>query len=148
MAASRALAVLRGRSYVVPQDTFDVARDVLRHRLILSYEALAKGLGADEVLNRVLAMVPAANVTPLELERASANTSTRTNAFTGTQPAPTPTSPSSTSPAPSLGGTTAEPVAPASGAGGAGSSATTDLFQTSDVNNTTESQAELSGPNE
>ena len=73
VAASRALAVLRGRSYVVPQDTFDVARDVLRHRIMLSYEALAKGLGADDVLNRVLAVVPAASVTPVEIERAAAN---------------------------------------------------------------------------
>jgi MoxR-like ATPase len=66
VAASRALAVLRGRSYVIPQDTFDVARDVLRHRIMLSYEALAKGLSADDVLNRLLAVVPAANVTPVE----------------------------------------------------------------------------------
>jgi MoxR-like ATPase len=71
VAASRALAVLRGRSYVVPQDTFDVARDVLRHRMMLSYEALAKGLSADDVLNRVLAVVPAANVTPVEPGRTS-----------------------------------------------------------------------------
>lgn len=72
VAASRALALLRGRSYVVPQDTFDVARDVLRHRLMLSYEALAKGMTADDVLNRVLAVVPAATVTPLEIEQAAA----------------------------------------------------------------------------
>lgn len=65
VAASRALAVLRGRSYVVPQDTFDVARDVLRHRVMLSYEALAKGLTADDILNRVLAVVPAASVSPV-----------------------------------------------------------------------------------
>ncbi len=66
VAASRALAVLRGRTYVVPQDTFDVARDVLRHRIMLSYEALAKGLSADDILNRILAVVPAASVTPVE----------------------------------------------------------------------------------
>jgi MoxR-like ATPase len=66
IAASRALALMRGRSYVIPQDTFDVARDVFRHRLILSYEALAKGLSADDVLNRVLAIVPATAISPVE----------------------------------------------------------------------------------
>ena len=43
VAAGRALALLRGRSYALPQDVFDVAPDVLRHRLVLSYEALADG---------------------------------------------------------------------------------------------------------
>jgi len=65
VAASRALAILRGRSYVVPQDMFDVARDVLRHRLMLSYEALAKDLSADDIINRVLSVVPAAAISPL-----------------------------------------------------------------------------------
>lgn len=64
VAASRGLALLRGRGYVVPQDVFDVARDVLRHRLMLSYEALAKDLSADDILNRLLAVVPAATVSP------------------------------------------------------------------------------------
>ncbi|MGF1597764.1 MAG: AAA family ATPase [Acidimicrobiales bacterium] len=66
VAASRSLALLRGRGYVVPQDTFDVTRDVFRHRLVLTYEALAKGLDADDVINRILAMVPAAAISPLE----------------------------------------------------------------------------------
>lgn len=66
VAAGRSLALLRGRSYVVPQDVFDVARDVLRHRLMLSYEALAKNLGADDIINRVLSMVPAATVSPMQ----------------------------------------------------------------------------------
>ena len=65
VAAGRALALLRGRGYVVPQDVFDVSRDVLRHRVMLSYEALAKGLTADDVLNRLLAVVPAAALSPL-----------------------------------------------------------------------------------
>jgi MoxR-like ATPase len=73
IAASRGLALMRGRSYVIPQDTFDVARDVFRHRIILSYEALAKGLSADDVLNRVLTMVPAAAISPIEVERNAAN---------------------------------------------------------------------------
>ncbi len=66
IAAARGLTLLRGRSYVTPQDVFDVARDVLRHRLILSYEALAKNLSADDVINRLLAIVPAAAVSPVE----------------------------------------------------------------------------------
>ena len=96
VAASRALAVLRGRTYAVPQDTFDVARDVLRHRLMLSYEAMAKGLDADDVLNRVLAVVPAASVSPMEIERASA----------AAQPAPVPPPP-----APGTPTTSADPPA-------------------------------------
>ncbi len=59
VAAGRALALLRGRDYLVPQDVFDVAFDVLRHRLVLSYEALAEGVEADAVLARVLSVVTA-----------------------------------------------------------------------------------------
>src|SRR5215208_1421288 len=57
--AAASLAVLRGREYAVPQDVFDVALDVLRHRLVLTYEALAEGIDADALLSRVLAVVPA-----------------------------------------------------------------------------------------
>ena len=64
VAAGRALAVMRGRDYVVPQDVFDVTRDVFRHRLMLTYEALAKGLAADDIINRILTVVPAAPVGP------------------------------------------------------------------------------------
>jgi MoxR-like ATPase len=64
VAAGRALALLRGRDYALPQDVFDVAPDVLRHRLVLSYEALADGVDVNEVLVRVLSTVPAAAVTP------------------------------------------------------------------------------------
>src|SRR5687768_15781870 len=59
VAAGRALALLRGRSYALPQDVFDCAPDVLRHRLVLSYEALARNLTADHLLARVLGTVPA-----------------------------------------------------------------------------------------
>jgi MoxR-like ATPase len=62
IAAGRALALLRGRDYALPQDVFDVAPDVLRHRLVLSYEALADGVDVDDVLVRVLSTVPAAPV--------------------------------------------------------------------------------------
>jgi len=64
--AGRALAVLRGRRFLVPQDVFDVAPEVLRHRVMLSYEALADGVTADDVVRQVLASVPAPTVTPRE----------------------------------------------------------------------------------
>jgi MoxR-like ATPase len=64
VAGSRALALLRGRSYALPQDVFDLAPEVLRHRLVLSYEALAPGRETDQVLNRILATVPAPRISP------------------------------------------------------------------------------------
>ena len=73
VAAGRALALLRGRDYLVPQDVFDVAFDVLRHRLVLSYEALAEGVETDAVLARVLSVVTAPVV---ESRRAGAAGST------------------------------------------------------------------------
>ncbi len=62
VAAGKALALLRQRTSAVPQDVFDVAPDVLRHRLVLSYEALAQGVEVDHVLARLLSTVPAAPV--------------------------------------------------------------------------------------
>src|SRR5436190_1937454 len=56
---SRALASLRGRSYVVPQDVIDLVPDVFRHRLVLTYEALAEGISADEIMKRVMQHVRA-----------------------------------------------------------------------------------------
>ena len=55
--AGRALALLRGRDYVLPIDVHDLARDVLRHRIVLTYEALAAGVDADQVLDRVLELI-------------------------------------------------------------------------------------------
>ncbi|HEX4023215.1 MAG TPA: AAA family ATPase [Steroidobacteraceae bacterium] len=55
----RALAYLRGRDYVLPEDVTDVALDVLRHRIVLSYEAMADNLDADQVLQRIMRCVPA-----------------------------------------------------------------------------------------
>jgi MoxR-like ATPase len=52
--AGRALALLRGRDYVLPTDVRDLARDVLRHRIVLTYEALAAGVDADRVLDDVI----------------------------------------------------------------------------------------------
>ena len=57
--AARALAFLRGRDYVVPQDVTDLVPDVLRHRVVLSYEALAKGMSADHVIERIMRHLPA-----------------------------------------------------------------------------------------
>ena len=51
---ARALALLRGRRYALPQDVRELAKDVLRHRLVLSYEALAEGVDAERILDRVL----------------------------------------------------------------------------------------------
>jgi len=64
VAASRALALLRGRDYVLPQDIADVAPDIMRHRLVLSYEALADGVSVDDVLSRVLGAVEPPKLVP------------------------------------------------------------------------------------
>ena len=56
---ARALALLRGRRYVLAQDLVDLVPDVMRHRLVLSYEALAENITADQIVQRVLKKVPA-----------------------------------------------------------------------------------------
>jgi MoxR-like ATPase len=71
VAAARSLALLRGRNYALPQDVYDVAPDVLRHRLVLSYEALAQGLTVDQLLTRLLSTVPAPRVAPSQDPAAS-----------------------------------------------------------------------------
>jgi MoxR-like ATPase len=55
---ARALAFLRGRSYVLPQDVLDMALDVIRHRLSLSYEALSDGISSDEILKKIFDRIP------------------------------------------------------------------------------------------
>jgi MoxR-like ATPase len=57
--AARALALLRGRGHVEAQDIRDLAPDVLRHRIVLSYDALSDGVTADELLTRILGAVGA-----------------------------------------------------------------------------------------
>ena len=57
VAAARALALVRGRDYVIPQDVVEMIPDVLRHRLVLSYDALADEVDADQVITRVLQTV-------------------------------------------------------------------------------------------
>jgi len=56
---ARALAQLRGRTYVLPQDVIDLVPDVFRHRLVLTYEALAEAITADELIHRFLRKIPA-----------------------------------------------------------------------------------------
>ncbi|KQM80196.1 MoxR family ATPase [Xylophilus sp. Leaf220] len=55
---ARALAMLRGRDYALPEDMADLVPDVLRHRMALSYEALAEGTTADALIARLMAHVP------------------------------------------------------------------------------------------
>ena len=56
---ARALALLRGRRYVVPSDITELAPDVLRHRLVLSYAGLAEGITPDSIISRIVGVVPA-----------------------------------------------------------------------------------------
>lgn len=62
IASSRALALVRGRDYVIPQDIIEVIPDVLRHRLVLTYDALADEISSEIVINRVLQTVVAPQV--------------------------------------------------------------------------------------
>jgi MoxR-like ATPase len=66
IAASRALALIRGRDYVIPQDVVEVIPDVLRHRLVLTYDALADEISSETVINRILQTValPQVNAIP------------------------------------------------------------------------------------
>lgn len=64
--AGRALALMRGRSYVIPQDVYDVAFEVINHRLVLSYDALADGVSVDDVVVKVLSTVWAPRTTSIE----------------------------------------------------------------------------------
>ena len=57
--AGRALAFLRGRDYVLPEDVIDVAPDVMRHRISLSYEALSESVTPDHIVSQILRAVPA-----------------------------------------------------------------------------------------
>jgi len=63
---ARALALLRGRRYVVPSDVTELAPDVLRHRLVLSYAGLAEGITPDSIISRIVSVVPAPRLETLE----------------------------------------------------------------------------------
>jgi MoxR-like ATPase len=65
---ARALAMLRGRTYALPEDMSDLVPDVLRHRVVLSYEALSEGLNSDAVIGQIMGKVPAP-ARPLEHEK-------------------------------------------------------------------------------
>ncbi|MEJ7929231.1 MoxR family ATPase [Ramlibacter sp. AN1015] len=68
---ARAMAMLRGRTYALPEDMSDLVPDVLRHRLVLSYEALSEGLSSDGLIERIMAKTPAPP-RPLEHEKLAA----------------------------------------------------------------------------
>jgi MoxR-like ATPase len=55
---ARALATLRGRTYALPEDMVDLVPDVLRHRVVLSYEGLGQGLTPDAVVQQLMAKLP------------------------------------------------------------------------------------------
>jgi MoxR-like ATPase len=76
--AAKALAFVRGRGYALPQDVLDMALDVLRHRLVLSYEALSDNVTSDDLLNKILDRVPVP-VVPLH-EHTNSHTNVRTSA--------------------------------------------------------------------
>jgi MoxR-like ATPase len=65
---ARALAMLRGRGYALPEDMTDLVPDVLRHRVVLSYEALSEGLSSDAVVQKIMAKIPPP-AKPLEHEK-------------------------------------------------------------------------------
>ena len=66
IAAARGLALVRGRDYVIPQDVIEVMPDVLRHRLVLTYDALADEISPETVINRIMQTValPQVNAVP------------------------------------------------------------------------------------
>ena len=68
---ARALALLRGRSYALPEDMTDLVPDVLRHRLVLSYEALSESLSADGLVAKIMMKIPPPPK-PLEHEKLAA----------------------------------------------------------------------------
>ena len=67
VAAARALALINGRDYVIPQDVVEVIPDVLRHRLVLSYDALADEVSAEQIITRILQTIglPQVSATPV-----------------------------------------------------------------------------------
>jgi MoxR-like ATPase len=54
----RALAFVRGRNYALPQDVLDMALDVIRHRIVLSYEALSDNVSSDDLLKKIFDRIP------------------------------------------------------------------------------------------
>ncbi len=81
LAAARAMAVLRGRRFIVPQDVFDVAPEVLRHRITLTYDALAEGVTSDAVLREILSRVPAPRISSTTAVPVAVDPMTQTLAY-------------------------------------------------------------------
>jgi MoxR-like ATPase len=84
---AKALAFLRGRDYALPSDARDLARDVLRHRIVLSYEALADGIAPDDLLGPILDGVALPDV-PLRQSTSAGHVGAGNGS--GGQPWPTP----------------------------------------------------------
>jgi MoxR-like ATPase len=63
--AARALAFVRGRTYVIPQDVIDMVLDVFRHRMVLSYEAMSDAVTSDMLIQKILERIPVP-VVPLQ----------------------------------------------------------------------------------
>lgn len=72
VAAGRALALLRGRGYVLPEDIGDLAHEVVAHRLVLSFDALADGVAPAEIVGEVLAAVPQPRISPRQATEGAA----------------------------------------------------------------------------
>lgn len=72
IAAARALALMRGRDYVLPGDVTDLAGDVLAHRLVLTFEAAADGVDPRSVVEAIVAAIPEPRVAPAERPRDAA----------------------------------------------------------------------------
>jgi MoxR-like ATPase len=70
---ARALAYVRGRDYVLPPDVLDMAFDVIRHRLVLSYEALSDNVTSDDLLKKILDRIPVPIVPLREQSRVRLN---------------------------------------------------------------------------
>ncbi|MBG0565487.1 AAA family ATPase [Actinoplanes aureus] len=66
VAAARALALLRGREYVLPTDVLDVAPDVLAHRLVLGFDAVADGVPPESIVHRILEVVAPPVIAPAQ----------------------------------------------------------------------------------
>ena len=71
MHGARALALVRGRRYALPNDVRDLALDVLRHRVVLSFQSLAEEVTPDMVLGRVLASIPVPHLELTEAQRSA-----------------------------------------------------------------------------
>ena len=89
IAAARALALVHGRDYVLPTDVQAVAVDVMAHRLVLSFDAIADNVSASDAIERVVAMVPPPTPVWNEEQRQAAHQQHSYPDDLGQYPAPT-----------------------------------------------------------